>query len=103
MRFPPDHGVLAVRFVLRPGLPALASLVSAGSRTSLSVLRRARGSESITALRLPIKTALEGQCHWHAPMALRDEARVPPESRIRADGLYRFQCKGCDLFVAPAG
>jgi hypothetical protein len=41
VRFPPDHGVHAVRFVQRPGLRVLASLVGAGSRACLSVLPRA--------------------------------------------------------------
>lgn len=103
MRFLPDHGVLAVSFVLRPGLRALAPLVSAGSRTSRPVLLRARENESIAALRLRAKTALASRCLRRAPMAMRDEARVPPESRIRADGLYRFQCKWCDLLVALVG
>jgi len=46
---------------------------------------------------------MASQSHRRAPMAMRDEARLPPGSRIRADGLYRSQRKWRDLVVALIG
>lgn len=42
MRFLPDHGLFALRFVLRPDPRALVSRIGAGSRASRSVLPHAR-------------------------------------------------------------
>lgn len=43
VRFQPDHGVFALRFVLRPDPRALVSRIGVGSRTLLSVLARWAG------------------------------------------------------------